>query len=217
MALNFGISAWKGTSGGGGGGSVGSAVSASGDGVHPNFIIAFGSPPASGTWVYMIVQSVTGVGTPVGGSAWTQIDTGSSANGVFLWVKQCGGSEPANYTVTYSGSAKVDGATASMIEILGVNATNPDSHSVNLTGTGTSPSATSSNAADIAIVGWGGSLGVPTAPSGYTLQTSLADGVSNTVTAIATKTSVGTGTITPPAWGVGSSATECVSTCLFMP
>lgn len=189
--------------------AVGRAASFGGDGNASTFSGGFGSAPAAGTWIVLIGWSNTGALTPSGGTnAWTLV---GSTSGAKMYVHLAAASEPSTYTITYSGASKSDGGEVSIIEITGANATNPDDSGV-ATSTATCPTKTSSAANDIAVVGWTNNTSIPTAPSGYTLQTSGTNTQTSIKSALATKTAIGSGSISPGNW---SGSGNLVGTVLF--
>ncbi len=189
--------------------SVGRSVTNGQNGNNSSYSLALSPAPVAGTQLWLVGASNTGTFTPSGGtgSAWTRYDSPTG----YIYGKLCNGTEPTSYSITYSGSAKADASIAAIVEILNANATNPDDHQVN-TGSDTPPSATSSSLNDLAVLGWIGGTILPTAPAGYTIQTS---GTKTSYGAtIATKTSAGSGSISPGAFSVAASY---ISTALFKP
>lgn len=188
---------------GGGGGSfdVGRSASNGKDGNFASFTISLpGAAPVAGSWIILIGCTNTGAMTPSGGTnGWTQIAT-ANLGGQQAWIHECAASEPSSYTITYSGANKADSCEVSIVEIVNGNATNPDDVD-SATATATNASSTSSAANDIAVIGWAKVSGsIPTAPSGYTLQTSGTNVQGPCSAALATKKNVGSGTISPGNW-----------------
>ena len=211
-------------SGGGGGISFGQTAAAKTTSTaYANCTVGFSSPSAAGTYIVATATSTTSTLTISNGTgaAWTEIDTGSSYEK--CWVKKCNGSEPANYTVTISGASKSDGATVTMMEVLGANSTgNPDNHAarVDSTSTGVPPSATSSAASDACVTvvadsrGNGVSVyGYFTAPpAGFTLLNESLDGTAKFYggSLIAGQLNCGSGTISPGAWSTPNTSSATV-------
>ncbi len=160
---------------------------------------ASGGAAVAGTFLAIVASSNTGFASVSGGSAWTLLNVGASS--YTIYYKICGGSEPTTYSVSYFGSAKQDGVTASIIEILLPNASNPDDKAYS-TSTATCPAATSINAADIGLILWSGDENLPTPPAGWTTQTSLGDAKSVSGTLIAAKVGTGSGSISPGAFSL---------------
>jgi len=138
---------------------------------------------------------------------------GTNINGFY---KICNGTEPTQYTITYNGISGGSEVSVTVIEILGANASNPDDIQ-STQSTATPASATSSAASDIAVLTVGdvsatASTDFTAAPSGYTLQGRIVLGT--TMTAIATQTSVGSGTISPGAWTTASAVVCGLGTIL---
>lgn len=197
----------------------GRSATAQGSGAGSDYTIGLtGAAAASGIYLLAVISDQGGTSSPAisGGSAWTQL-TGSST-GRTAWIKKCGGSEPSTYTVSYAGSAKADGSVAALFEITGPPAGtgNPDAQA-HVTNTGTPNSATSSAASDMAILLVANADGsapsqFTSAPSGYTLKDRLdlsPSGGNPVCVAVSYKLSIGSGTISPGAWGSpGTSASN---------
>jgi hypothetical protein len=193
--------------------ALGRSNSASTSGAGGNYTIgwASGGAAANGTWIVLIARdNISNAMSVSGGSAWTQVGTSK------CWYKQCGASEPTTYTITYTGGSKSDGGSATMLEITGASSMESSASS---SSTNTPPSVTSTSASDIVVVAGGygsGTTTVITAPSGYTTQSKRDN--ATVVTAIAAKTSAGSGTISPGAWSLTNSVTfQSVATLAFKP
>lgn len=140
-----------------------------------------------------------------GGSAWTKLTggvTGYASSAV--WMKVCGASEPNNFTVSYSGTASTDSACCTIQEVFKANATNPDDVQFT-TNSGTPAAATSSAVTDCSVLCVADLSGLSTAfdgaPSGYFMRGRNQTGTAtNLTTVMATKSMVGSGTISPGAW-----------------
>lgn len=182
--------------------AVGRAASAGNNGANASFTIGFsGGAAAAGTWVILVGATNSGTFTVSGGTnAWTQMDSGSR-----VWKHLAAASEPATYTVTYSGASKSDCAEASMVEITGANSTNPDASAFAIT-TSANQSATASASGDIGVICWKSNTSstLPTAPSGWTIQSSGSQTPSGGAcgTVIATKTGLASGSISPGSWSL---------------
>ena len=196
--------------------ATGASLSAAGS--LPNFSITLGSAPPAGVWLILITTTNTGQGAvSSGGSAWTTLYSGI---GSYIYYKKAGASEPGSYTVYVNGSAKSDGGTAVLIEVTNANATNPDAANYTASSTATPPTATSSNAGDLAVLTWTGSLTLfSAAPTGYTLNQAYNQSKSNGSVALASLANCGSGTITPPHWQSSGSDVpgSPLATFLFKP
>jgi hypothetical protein len=194
--------------------TIGRSNTASVTGTGSSYSIGWstGGAAASGSWLVLVARdNISNNWNITGGAAWTQI--GSSK----IWYKQCGGSEPASYSLSYSGSNKDEAASMTILEVLGASSMESAASAAN---TNTPPSVTSTNANDLIVIagGYGGfaTTGVITPPSGYTVQ-SKRDG-QTVITAIATKPAAGSGTISPGAWSITNSLVfQQVATLAFKP
>lgn len=184
---------------------------------------ASGGAAANGTWLVAVCRNNTGNSYNItGGSAWTELGTSN------IFYKQCGASEPTTYSCQYFGSKKDEAQAISIIEILGASSMEAGTSA---SATNTCPARTSTDAGDLAVIA--GALAgflvdlTIAPPSGYTLATkndkSNAVGfyTSNANTILATKSSVGSGSISPGAFSCttssGHGTLDQVATLLFKP
>lgn len=207
VAMAFGVSVFfngsKGSSGGSGGGaspSVGYSNSASTSGNTGNYSLPSGSPSA-GKLVFVVISDTNSPSVPVvsGGASWTQATGSTTGRG--LWYKVAGGSEPANYTITYAGGSKSDCSCAGVVWI--INGATLDAIQ-SASSTSISPSATSTYANALGVVfAASNSASSPSKPSGYSANVTIA---SVSVDAgVGSKQQVGTGTISPGSWGASQA------------
>ena len=184
---------------------------------------ASGGAAASGTWLVAVCRNNTGNSFNItGGSAWTEIGTSN------IFYKQCGPSEPTTYSCQYSGSNKDEAQSITILEVIGASSVEASSSAA---ATNTPPSRTSTDAGDLAVIAGGLAdflvdLTI-TPPAGYTTASKhdksndVSLYTSNACTIIATKSSVGTGTIAPGAFVCTTSSSHStlqqVATLLFKP
>lgn len=223
--LGFGISQWAKHVTPGGGPTVGRSTSGQGSGTN-TYSLGFSPAPIAGTW--LVTTGINGSGNGVfsisgGTNAWTELNTGDTDKRSFVHL--CAAGEPTSYTVTIDVSMD-DGGCCAMTEILGANSSNPDASTANATTTtGTQPTATSSNANDLAVLLNSNEelfITYTAPPTGYTQQVTVGMPISTTIgdVFIATKTNVGSGTITPGSWTITGSPSETETklwTVLFKP
>jgi len=209
--------------------SFGRTAKNSQSGVGGNYTVGFtlrgasGVAAASGTILLAVLAdnaNTAGSLAISGGGTWTKLTGGTTGySSCSVWMRVCGVSEPLSYTVTYSGSTATDSACCTLIEVFGANVSNPDDIQV-ATNTGTSPTATSSNADDGGLICVadlnGNSMSFDDTPTGYDLWSRVQTSVGNTLTAaIATRGQVGSGSISPGAWVNPATSASYLWTILF--
>ena len=193
--------------------SRGRTATATFSGTGSSYSVGFsGGVPIAGTILLAVIADDSGAGsglTITGGSTWTPLVGGySTLPSVKAFIKVCGSSEPATYTVSYSGTSLSDVSCVAIEEFVHANSTNPVDVQV-LANSSTPNSATASSPSDACILLMADfATGTPwfdSAPPGYVLdcwQENYAPLAHWTPTvAIASQLNCGYGTISPGAWG----------------
>jgi hypothetical protein len=174
-----------------------------------NYTLGFsGGAAANGSWIIALISDnqTSSNNTISDGTGLSWTPAAGNVTGSRLYYRQCGASEPANYTISYAGSGKLNVSCAMIFEILNANATNPDA-AQNATSTATPPAATTTGTSDISILvasinGTGSSTSTFTAPSGWTIPTNgsiTQNALAQCV--MAYKLVSGAQTVTPGSWG----------------
>lgn len=149
----------------------------SGNNCGSTMTCTFSPAPVSGVLLIAAVYDNTGV-TPSaptgGGAAWTEFSTGTS---VRLWYKIANGAEPTGYNMTYSGVAKADATTFTMLEFTGNFSTPLDANSTTATSTTTCPTITTLQNFELALAfNMNTSIFALAAPASWTLVRSDLNG-----------------------------------------